>query len=857
MKGIIKLIVKLIIISIGFTIRPALASVYDDDFSNATSSNAYGCLNPPTFDYTNSDSLAVNYSNNNWVDSGISVESGKQLLISWDTLNSTNTTDNIRKYRVLYKVDPRFPRSQLMIARFDKVQNKYIWDFDEYRNGYFKGTQAASTFADFTCTSTTATDCSNRVTYFNNVKDYINFIDRTKISLSKGDVVNIKLLDKSEFFKDGISDINDSPSLITRVGYDKEFPRFTLYSDVGNFNNAILYYNQQLAYATYASDKPSYTTRVKTFLGIMDKPSMVGGLPSCSASSTGLTNPACLYDQGRGMEIQAGSNVIKPGNNIFLSHNNEYLYYYKAKQDETLDFTENFSKSGIFTFANPSNLNACTLHAEVTGQDVCNFNTNYLYIGRYLMEIEIGPGDGVKETHNPDIQLEYYISNTTPSPSTSGTILTAHYFKGDASTSGKLWFRVTNKNPGASVSGQVIIHYSGYNGTNMFSTFINKYLVDPLRDQFQKLSKQLYSGIVKEATFTKSVKALLTLYIVIYGLYFLAGGIQLSLKDLVGRVVKISIIIALLSEQSWDFFNNNLFSILIGGMDYLITKVVGYSSSSNNIFGFMDPILQRYLQPQFWGLMLVYLFQLHNGLWVIGIILIFGTLNYVKVVLEIVINYIIAMLALFVLFSLAPIFIIMILFSATRHLFDHWLSLLFNYAIQPTILLLMVLIVDQVIADQLGKILLPACWDIILPLKFNIDLNHIIPGFVISFGLPFLPGIPFFVVDLNGVSSASRYYNVMNAAFIFFIFAKMARGMADYVTQLTSQLTGTFAARQQGELNQGRGNLVSDIKHSLIGKEGVVGKGISIAKSARNSLSVGLKNADKQAKQNVKDDHDN
>jgi type IV secretion system protein VirB6 len=856
---IINFALRLSALFIVIWVKPVFAAWYDDNYSSATSSSLYGCYTLPTFHNTHSESISINYNNNNWVDSGISVEAGKLLQIKWDTLNDINNAQS-RKYRVLFKADPRFARSQVMIARFDNIQNKYIWDFDEYRNGYFKSPTASNALSNFTCNSLNSPDCNARNTYYSNINDYINFIEREKLIIRNGEVANITLLQPNEFFTNGLSKINEAPDLINRSDFGDELPRFTLHSEVGNLNNGILYYDSQIPYSVGDSD--DYNNRLNMILGKATDSSLVSGLPNCSDNSSGITSSACLYDKGRGMNIMAGGNFVKDGDSIFLMHNNRYMYYYKANSDTFLDFAEHFSKNGIFSFTNANHYLECLVHAKSNGTDRCNFDVNYLYLGRYLMEIEIGSGlSGLKTTHNPHIKFEYFISDTPPTPSTAGTILDTNFYKTDAGTTGRLWFRVIDTNPSSDITGRVIAHYVGYNGSNDLSKFIMDYLVDPLREKFTSLSRQLYFAISEDPAFTRVARLMLTLYVVFYGLYFLAGGVQISVQDLVGRVVKIAVILTLLSEQSWNFFNDNLFKLFFGGMDYLIINVIGYSSSSTNIFGFIDPIFTRYLQPEFWAMIGIYLVHLHNGLFLIAILILMGTITYISAILEIVINYIIAMLALCVLFSIAPIFIVMILFSQTRHLFENWISLLFSYAVQPTVLLLMILIVDQVIAEQLTKVVLPACWGLFMEFNIRIDLDNIIPGFIIEFVPPGVPGIPFFVVDLNssvqmeGFEQSGRsYYNVLNSTFIFFIFAKMSKGMMDFVSLLASALTNVTPTRQQGQLNQGGGNIVKDIKQDI---SGGVKKGLDVVKRAGNAVGQGISNANQQAQENVSNSMNN
>ena len=104
------------------------------------------------------------------------------------------------------------------------------------------------------------------------------------------------------------------------------------------------------------------------------------------------------------------------------------------------------------------------------------------------------------------------------------------------------------------------------------------------------------------------------MYIIIYGLAFLAGSLQITVTDIVVRVLKIGVIVALFSETSWTFFNDNLFKVFIDGSDYLLNSVIGTTSNVGNIFGFVDPIFDRYSNGNFWALLFIQLLQLTNGL---------------------------------------------------------------------------------------------------------------------------------------------------------------------------------------------------------------------------------------------------
>jgi type IV secretion system protein VirB6 len=199
-------------------------------------------------------------------------------------------------------------------------------------------------------------------------------------------------------------------------------------------------------------------------------------------------------------------------------------------------------------------------------------------------------------------------------------------------------------------------------------------------------------------------------------------------------------------------------------------------------------------------------------------------LIYLRAVLEVIISYCLAFLGLAVMISLAPFFIILILFEQTRSLFDNWLSTLFSYMLQPTVLLVFFLLIDQLMGEYITGVVVKACWGVLIPLKISIDLHNIGIPISFSFSLPFLSGIPFYIPVVSDIGSIDDFFNakgtfvrVATSGFIFFIYCKLSAGLIDYITIITNSLTGVTPARQEGELQDVKSanpvhNIMGDIQ---------------------------------------------
>ena len=771
------------------------------------------CIEVPTFSSVNQSRKNLNVENPGvWVPAGVHVDQGKMLSMSW---NAKGVSPRPQKYRVLYRVDPRFSQPQIFIQKYDYVQQKYITDFNNYRSQILPFYQRNYVFSS---------------TRFDDFNDYFNFVGRQKIPVQKNDVVNITLDANGNFFdsngdmqgglgNDGnpISIFTDSSSAVLR--------NKVMYASSSRWCSDII--------TTTATDYASRCLLIPgKYLNLGDQiPQLVGkvsdsyftskinSIPSCPDNADGADNPICFYDKGRGFKIDIGGFTIKDYKQKFVysPFSGKYFLYHYSDSAGDLNFTTPWPITGMY--GNGFLQQMIQWKTFATSIDIINFinlilylnaNTlttpvNFFHFGGYAMEIEIGQANAViSQDDLKNLRVEYYIAESgSPNINTIGSDV-AQDFKGNAYTSGWLWLRVSGV---SNLSGYINVNIANYTGSTWFSSVVYGELVSPLRDKYNELSRIIYEKLVSNPTLQAIAKSCLVIYIIIYGLVFLAGAVQITVTDIVIRVLKVGLIVALFSKTSWSFFNDNLFKVFVSGSDYLLTTVVGVTSTVGNVFGFIDPIFDRYGNGDVWALLAIQLLQIHNGLAFFACLAIYSMLIYLRAVLEVIITYCLAFLGLAVMISLAPFFIILILFEQTKSLFDNWLSTLFSYMLQPTVLLVFFLLIDQLMGEYITGVVVKACWGVLIPLKISIDLHNIGIPISFSFSLPFLSGIPFYIPVVSDIGSIGDFFNakgtfirVATSGFIFFIYCKLSAGLIDYVTLVTNSLTGVTPARQEGEL---------------------------------------------------------
>lgn len=298
---------------------------------------------------------------------------------------------------------------------------------------------------------------------------------------------------------------------------------------------------------------------------------------------------------------------------------------------------------------------------------------------------------GVAETKLNTGKIEATISLDKPKRTAPGSpiTITQGHFKGAAPASGTLWVKVVNDETGGNIkvenyAGSYYLNIEAVTITNTISDLIMK-IVNPLKDTLLDVTKVIFSVIASDNTFIWTVRAALILYIVLYALFFTIGLTEFTQKDLIIRVFKISLVLILISRQSWTFFYEYIFSFYWDGMTYLIHAGTGNMGNENETFLFLDKTLGIFVKDATWkklaGLIvappmgIIYLIVIFIGLW-----------TYLIAILEAIISYLIAFIALALMITIAPILLVCILFSTTKPLFDSWLELMLHLALQPVFL---------------------------------------------------------------------------------------------------------------------------------------------------------------------------
>ncbi len=234
----------------------------------------------------------------------------------------------------------------------------------------------------------------------------------------------------------------------------------------------------------------------------------------------------------------------------------------------------------------------------------------------------------------------------------------------------------------------------------------------------------MFKSIVQDTGFILAVQASLSLYIAFFGAAVLLGIAELSRKELMGRVMKIGLILLFTSSNSWHFYNtfvvgffknslNSLISIIMDLTDSSLDQTTmikiaqvdrASDASSATRFSYADMIITNLMSlavaKKVFGLFIGSTF----GFLYIPIIyaLIF---YFIYVMLLAATMYIVNMIKIIFVLCLGPIFMVFTLFSKTAGMFKNWLAFLGGRAIEVivlfTILYLFINIIDKNFTNML------------------------------------------------------------------------------------------------------------------------------------------------------------
>lgn len=216
----------------------------------------------------------------------------------------------------------------------------------------------------------------------------------------------------------------------------------------------------------------------------------------------------------------------------------------------------------------------------------------------------------------------------------------------------------------------------------------------------------------------QGIRALLILYVIFTVVGYMLGTIQLSKFDFIIRIFKIAFIAFAFSDRSWEFFGTTLSGLFVDGSIYLVDSFSGYIGEGGKKFAFLDLTAGVLFTGETWLKFLSLMLSGPFG-FIAFLAILYATFVFLRCIISATFKYVISTVLVAFLLSLAPLFIVFILFQQTKTLFDNWIKTLAHVSLQPVILFSSLSLLNQLMYSVLYNLTnFSACYQCLISVNF-------------------------------------------------------------------------------------------------------------------------------------------
>lgn len=399
--------------------------------------------------------------------------------------------------------------------------------------------------------------------------------------------------------------------------------------------------------------------------------------------------------------------------------------------------------------------------------------------------------------NNPNTNAPTSVDNIPVDQNGDGEIIVA------SGADGYLWLKINNAASDYKDStGEYTVEFY----TSVSRSWFDDLVLEPFFNGLKAKIKDAATTIFKNMTcykglgdpvgecrsFFSYIKAMLIIYVILYGMMFLMGMVKITQSDLVIRTIKIGVVAGLMNDSTFEFFNTYVFDFVTGFSDEIIANMSGYSmfsgsTSVSNPFVFLREIMTKiFLSSTFHAQLMALLSMGLNGIFYF--IIVFLCLCIVVIVtFKAIAIYMMAFMAITVLIGIAPLFLTFILFERTWYLFDNWVKFTVRYMLEPVIVLAGIIILTQLFTIYLDYVIgYSVCWKCALAFKLPFpQIEGVTPAFL---DVPLFCLYWFAPWGFDG-SSGEMGLNMQNFV-VLLMLAYCMWGYIDFAHKLVARLAG-------------------------------------------------------------------
>ncbi|MDG7055976.1 MAG: type IV secretion system protein [Wolbachia endosymbiont of Meromenopon meropis] len=232
-------------------------------------------------------------------------------------------------------------------------------------------------------------------------------------------------------------------------------------------------------------------------------------------------------------------------------------------------------------------------------------------------------------------------------------------------------------------------------------------------------AQSIFQNIAKNRSFQNFVLSLLILFITISSLLYLFGMVRETRHDILIRIMKTTLIIILISPESFKFFYDHFLTLFVEGLEYMINVITDFAPNMNKdsnwhyvengsekhvkLFSFMEDMFNKFFAYSVWKkFAALFHYQMWTSILMVPVILI-GIILYFLLCVYAYIIFLSGFVGIAFLIAIMPLFLISILFSPLKSLFEGWIKFCISFCLQSIMIFALISLLASMIMSTFYK----------------------------------------------------------------------------------------------------------------------------------------------------------
>ncbi len=223
---------------------------------------------------------------------------------------------------------------------------------------------------------------------------------------------------------------------------------------------------------------------------------------------------------------------------------------------------------------------------------------------------------------------------------------------------------------------------------------------------YKSVAQEMFDNIIhKGKRFKNLTISSLCLFIVISVLLYIFGMVRDIYHDFIFRIMKIALVVTLLSPDSFKFFYDHFFALFIHGLELfikIISPVLGNSRNAET-FDFMDDMFWTFTSyATVRKIVALFLSQLPSSIFFVLLIFL-AIIIYLILCIYMFVIFLTGFVGIAFLIAIMPLFLLSILFSPLKELFQGWLNFLISLCLKAVMMYALLALFYSMIIDTFYK----------------------------------------------------------------------------------------------------------------------------------------------------------